>query len=292
MKVSHVALAVVVAAVWGFNFVVIAVGLESFPPLLLSALRFTLAAFPAVLFIGMPQVKWRWILGIGIALGVVSFNFLFIGINIGMPPGLASLVLQSQAFFTVLLAMAFFGDRPRLRQFAGMALAVGGMVVIASDLEVSGSLGGFILVVAAAAAWGVSNIFTKQAAAPDALRLMVWVSAVPPIPLFIMSWLFEGKKAMGAAMADITLVGVGSVVYLALVSTLLGFGIWGFLLRTYSASVVAPFSLLVPIFGMSTSALFLGESFGPLRLLGAALVVVGLFFIVYQKRDPMKAPAV
>jgi O-acetylserine/cysteine efflux transporter len=107
-----------------------------------------------------------------------------------------------------------------------------------------------------------------------------------------MSWLFEGKKAMGAAMADITLVGVGSVVYLALVSTLLGFGIWGFLLRTYSASVVAPFSLLVPIFGMSTSALFLGESFGPLRLLGAALVVAGLFFIVYQKRDPMKAPAV
>jgi O-acetylserine/cysteine efflux transporter len=288
LKVSHVALAVVVAAVWGFNFVVIAVGLESFPPLLLSALRFTLAAFPAVLFIGMPQVKWRWILGIGIALGVVSFNFLFIGINVGMPPGLASLVLQSQAFFTVLLAMAFFGDRPRLRQSAGMALAIGGMVVIASDLEVSGSLGGFILVVAAAAAWGVSNIFTKQAAAPDALRLMVWVSAVPPIPLFIMSWLFEGE----AAMADITLVGVGSVVYLALVSTLLGFGIWGFLLRTYSASVVAPFSLLVPIFGMSTSALFLGESFGPLRLLGAALVVAGLFFIVYQKRDPMKAPAV
>jgi O-acetylserine/cysteine efflux transporter len=159
------------------------------------------------------------------------------------------------------------------------------------DLGVSGSLGGFILVVAAAAAWGVSNIFTKQAAAPDALRLMVWISAVPPIPLFIMSWLFEGGEAMGAAMADITLVGVGSVVYLAIISTLLGFGIWGFLLRTYSASVVAPFSLLVPIFGMSTSALFLGESFGLVRLLGAALIIGGLFFIVYQKRDPIKATA-
>ncbi len=279
------------AAIWGFNFVVIAVGLESFPPLLLSALRFTLAAFPAVLLIGMPQVKWRWIFGIGIALGVVSFNLLFIGIDIGMPPGLASLVLQSQAFFTVLLAMIFFGDRPRTRQFVGMVVAIGGMAVIAADLGVSGSLAGFMLVVAAAAAWGVSNILTKQAAAPDALRLMVWVSAVPPIPLFIMSWLFEGEEAMAAAMRDITLVGVGSVFYLAIISTLLGFGIWGFLLRTYSASVVAPFSLLVPIFGMSTSALFLGESFGLVRVLGAALVIVGLFFIVYQRRDPIKATA-
>lgn len=291
MKASHVALAVLVAAMWGFNFVVIAVGLESFPPLLLSALRFTLAAFPAVLFVGLPRVAWRWILGIGLVLGVVKFSLLFVGIDSGMPPGLSSLVLQSQAFFTVLLAMVFLGDRPYLRQFVGMAVAVAGISIIAVDLGTASSMVGFLLVIAAGATWGLSNILTKKAAAPDALRLMVWVSAVPPLPLFIMSWLFEGRDAIGGALKNFTLVGVGSVVYLAFIATILGFGIWGFLLRTYSASVVAPFSLLVPVFGMGSSTLLLGEAFGLLRLCGAALVIGGLFLIVYRRRVPVVAPA-
>lgn len=269
---------------------VIAVGVESFPPLFLSALRFTFAAVPMVFFVGWPKVAWRWILAIGLTLGIIKFGFLFVGIDVGMPAGLASVVLQSQAFFTALLSAALLGDRPSHPQLAGMGVAFLGIGVIAADLGVGSSLLGFALVVAAAIMWGLANVLMKQAAAGDVLNLMVWVSVVPPIPMLLISLLFEGPGAIGSAVSSLDWLGVGSVLYLAYVSTILGFGIWGFLLRVYSASLVAPFSLLVPIFGMASSAALLGETFGPLRLLGAALVIVGLVLTVYRRKTAATAP--
>lgn len=291
MTPRHIALAVLVAAIWGFNFVVISVGLESFPPLLLSALRFSLAALPMVFFVGWPRIAWRWVLAVGLVLGVVKFTLLFVGMDVGMSAGLSSLVLQSQAFFTVLLAMMLLKEKPRRQQIAGMVIAFSGMGLIAGSIQTGSSLAGFVLVIAAAAAWGVSNILTKQAAPTDMLRFMVWVSIVPPLPLFLMSWIFEGGDAISAAITGMTLTGVASVFYLAFGATILGFALWGFLIRTYSASLVAPFSLLVPVFGMSFSALLLGETFGPLKLLGAGLVILGLFLTVYQRRIPVTVPA-
>ncbi|WP_414169023.1 EamA family transporter [Streptoverticillium reticulum] len=276
MRPFHIALGVLVAALWGVNFVVIDVGLGHFPPLLFCALRFLAAAVPAVLLVGRPRVQWRWVVAVGLVLGVAKFGLLFIGMHAGMPAGLSSLVLQVQAVFTALFAMAALGERPGRVRLLGMAVALAGIVVAAVDEGASGPLTGFALVVAAAAFWGVSNVLTRKAAPPDALRFMVWVSAVPVLPLLLLSLLFEGPAADAAALGSLDWSGVGAVVYVAWITTLLGFGVWGFLLRTYDASTVAPFSLLVPVFGMSSAALLLGEGVSPLRWCAAALLVGGV----------------
>ena len=281
MRNLHVGLAVLVAAIWGFNFVVIEVGLNSFPPFLFSAIRFALAAFPLVFFIGPPRVAWRWVIAVGLTLGVIKFSFLFIGMDMGMPAGLSSVVLQSQAFFTVLFAAIILAERPHPMQILGIMVAFGGIALIATTQEGVGSLTALALVVAAGAMWGVSNILMKMSNAPDMFRLLVWASIVPPLPLLALSYAFEGEARIVAAVEGMTWTGAGTVAYMAFISTLIAFGIWGFLLRTYSASFVAPFSLLVPIFGMGSAALLLDESFGPLRLAGAALVFAGLIATVF-----------
>lgn len=282
MRPLHIALAVAVAAVWGFNFVMIKLGLRDFPPVLFSCLRFALAASPLLLLgvRGGPPVPWRYIIGIGVSLGVVKFSLLFIGMDIGMPAGLSSLVLQSQAFFTALFAAAVLGDRPGPRQMAGMAVAFGGIGVIALEMPAGDSLLGLGLVVAAAACWGVANIIMKQARAPDLFRLMLWVSVVPPLPLFLLSLGMEGPERIAAALTGLSAMGVAALVYIAAGATLFGFAAWGFLLRSYPASLVAPFSLLVPIFGLTSSALVLGESLSALKLAGAGLVFAGVALTV------------
>ncbi|MCW2248407.1 O-acetylserine/cysteine efflux transporter [Azospirillum fermentarium] len=278
MRPLHIALAVAVAAVWGFNFVMIKLGLRDFPPVLFSCLRFALAATPLLVLgvRGGPPVPWRFIVGIGVSLGVVKFSLLFIGMDIGMPAGLSSLVLQSQAFFTALFAAVVLGDRPGPRQVAGMAVAFGGIGLIALEMPAGDSLLGLVLVVAAAACWGVSNIIMKTAKAPDLFRLMLWVSLIPPIPLFLLSLGTEGPDRIAAALTGLSGMGVAALVYIAAGATLFGFAAWGFLLRSYPASQVAPFSLLVPIFGMTSSALVLGETLTAAKLAGAALVFAGV----------------
>ncbi|ATL83020.1 hypothetical protein SMALA_2786 [Streptomyces malaysiensis subsp. malaysiensis] len=265
-----------VTALWGINFVVIEVGLDHFPPLLFCALRFLVAALPAVFLVGPPRVAWRWILGVGLALGVAKFGLLFIGMHKGMPAGLSSLVLQIQAVFTVLFASVVLAERPGRRRLLGMAVALAGIAVAAVDDGTSGPLIGFVLVVAAAAFWGVSNVLTRKAAPPDALNFMVWVSLVPVLPLLGLSLVFEGAEPDLEALTRLDWAGAGAIVYVAWVTTVFGFGVWGFLLRTYDASAVAPFSLLVPVFGMSSAALVLGEGISAPRWLAAALLVGGV----------------
>lgn len=268
------ALAVTVAAVWGVNFVVIELGLGHFPPLLFSALRFLVAALPAVFFVGRPKVAWKWLIGVGLALGVAKFGLLFIGMDRGMPAGLSSLVLQIQAVFTAVLAAVVLAERPGRARILGMAVALGGIALAAVDEGTSGPLLGFVLVVAAAACWGVSNVLTRKASPPDALNFMVWVSVVPVLPLLALSLLFEGPSADLDALRSLDWSGAGTIVYVAWGATVFGFGAWGFLLRRYPASAVAPFSLLVPVFGMTSAALLLDESVSPLRW-GAAVLLVG-----------------
>ncbi|MFI6107740.1 EamA family transporter [Streptomyces sp. NPDC051310] len=276
MRPSHIALATLVAAVWGVNFVVIDIGLDHFPPLLFSALRFLVAALPAVFFVGRPKVAWKWIAGVGLALGVAKFGLLFTGLDRGAPAGLSSLVLQVQAVFTALFAFAALGERPGRTRLAGMAVALGGIAVAAADEGASGPLLGLALCVAAAAFWGVSNVLTRKAAPPDALNFMVWVSTVPVLPLLALSLLFEGPARGAAALRSLDWTGAGVIVYVAWITTVFGFGAWGWLLRRHPASSVAPFSLLVPVFGMSSAALFLGEQVTPLRWCAAALLVGGV----------------
>ncbi|MFE6662835.1 EamA family transporter [Streptomyces sp. NPDC057697] len=276
MRPLHIALAALVAAVWGVNFVVIELGLAHFPPLLFSALRFLVAALPAVFFVGRPKVAWKWIVGVGLALGVAKFGLLFIGMDRGMPAGLSSLVLQVQAVFTVLFAAVALGERPGGVRVLGMGVALAGIGVAAVDEGAGGPMLAFVLVIVAAACWGVSNVLTRKAAPPDPLNFMVWVSTVPVLPLLGLSLLFEGWDRDTEALAALDWSGAGIIVYVAWITTVFGFGAWGFLLRHHPASSVAPFTLLVPVFGMSSAALLLDESVSPLRWCAAALLVGGV----------------
>lgn len=282
MRARDLALAVAVAAVWGFNFVVIHVGLDAFPPLLFSALRFALAAFPALLLVGRPQVPWRWVIAVALILAVTKFSLLFIGMEAGMPAGLSSLVLQSQAVFTMLFAVLLLRERPRPVQLAGLAVAVAGVVLVAS--RTTAPLPAFLLVVGAAAAWGLSNVATREASPPDTLRFMVWVSAVATGPLVVLTLIVDGPAADLAALRAIDTQAVLSLVYIALVSTPAGFAAWGFLLKRYGAATVAPFSMLVPFFGIASAALFLGEPVHPIEVAGGVLVVGGVLLGLVRAR--------
>ncbi|AZM46166.1 EamA family transporter [Streptomyces sp. WAC 06738] len=276
MRPLHIALAVLVAFFWGLNFVVIEVGLDHFPPLLFTALRFLVAALPAVFLVGRPQVAFKWILAVGLVLGVAKFGLLFVGMEQGMPPGLSSLVLQIQAVFTACIAAAVLGERPGRVRLAGMGVALCGVALAAVDEGGSGPLGAFAIVLAAAFCWGISNVIMRKAAPPDGLRFMVWVSCVPVLPLLALSLVFEGPERDWEALRSLDWAGAGAVVYIAWIVTIFGFGVWGYLLRTYDASTVAPFSLLVPVAGMSSAALFLGEEITGLRWVAALLLVGGV----------------
>lgn len=291
MRPAHVLLAVLVTAVWGVNFVVIDIGLDHFPPLLFGALRFLVAALPAVFLVGRPKVAWKWVLGVGLALGVAKFGLLFIGMHEGMPAGLSSLVLQVQAVFTALFAAVVLGERPGRMRLVGMGVALAGIGVAAVDEGTSGPLLSFALVIAAAVFWGVSNVLTRKAAPPDPVSFMVWVSLVPVLPLLGLSLVFEGADPDLEALRSLDWAGAGVIVYVAWIVTLLGFGAWNFLLRTYDASAVAPFTLLVPVFGMSSAALVLGEGISPLRWLAAALLVGGVALTSVSLRRPRRAAA-
>lgn len=278
MQRVHILMAIGLAMVWGFNFVTIAVGLKDFPPLLFVALRFLLAAVP-LLWLGRqhrPGTSWKAVIAIGLMLGVVKFGLLFSGMAAGMPAGLASLVLQAQALFTALFAAAFLGERPSGRAWSGMAVAFFGMGVIGSGLPGSATLTGFLLVLAAAAAWGGANVLTRQARSHDRLGLTLWISLVPPLPLLAGSLAWEGLDRMAAAFANLSLTGIACLLYVVVFATLLGFVVWNHLLGLYAASRVAPFTLLVPVFGLSFSAMLLGEPFTPSLAAGTILVMAGL----------------
>jgi O-acetylserine/cysteine efflux transporter len=290
MPARSIALVVLVTAVWGVNFVVIHVGLDHFPPLLFNAMRFTLMALPAIFFVGMPRVPWKVVLGFGFLLGVVKFGLLFVSLDLGMPAGLSSLLLQLQVIFTIVFAGFVLRERPRREQIAGAAVAFAGLAVIGIDRAASAPLLPFLLIVAAAAAWGVTNVMTRMAQPPDPLAMLVWASLVPPLPLLGMSLLFEGPTEIGVALAGIDAAGLAALAFVALVSGLFGFAAWTTLLKRHTAASVTPFALLVPVFGIASAALLLGERPSLLELGGAVLICAGLAATLLPARAPA-APA-
>ncbi|MNF44527.1 putative amino-acid metabolite efflux pump [compost metagenome] len=283
MSLPHILLALLVTLIWGVNFVVIKVGLEDFPPLLFCALRFALAALPLLLLRGpMPAPFWR-IVQIGLLLGVIKFGLLFVGMHLGMPAGLSSLVLQSQVFFTILIAALFLGERPSRRGLFGLLLAASGLVLIGLGRPLGDSLLAFMMVIAAALAWAFANIATKRSGAKDMLRLICWVSLVPPLPLLGLSYVFEGPEAIGAALTHPSWGGIGALVYIAFLATTVGFGLWSFLLQRYPASLVTPFALAVPVSGLLSGWLLLGEQLNVAGWMACVLVFIGLAITVLPK---------
>ncbi|MEW6345347.1 MAG: EamA family transporter [Paraburkholderia sp.] len=281
MAPKDLLLALVVVIAWGVNFVVIKVGLHGVPPMLLGALRFTLAAVPAVFFVKRPQMPWRWLLAYGATISFGQFAFLFSAMYVGMPAGLASLVLQAQAFFTLIFAALFLHERFRAPNVIGLAIASGGLAVIGMQGGHAMTLAGFVLTLCAAGSWALGNIVTKKVGKVDLVGLVVWGSLIPPLPFFALSYAFEGPQRIAAALSGIGAASVFAVVYLAFIATLLGYSLWSRLLSRYPASQVAPFSLLVPIIGLASAALLLDEQLTSPQIAGAALVMAGLAVNVF-----------
>lgn len=275
MPFKHVVLVIVVMAIWGFNFVVIRVGLGAMPPLLLGALRFTAASLP-VFLLPRPNVPWPKMILIGSTLFLGQFAFLFPAMYVGMPAGLASVTLQSQAFMTILIAAVFIGERPGPRQIVGAIIAGAGLVLIALTVGGEFTYAGLGLTLAAALSWACGNIAMRTAGRVDMLAMVIWLSLIPPLPLFALSLIFEGWPAIEGAIVGMTWLGIGSIVYLAVLATIFGYGIWSWLLKYHPASTVAPFSLLVPLFGTLSAYFVLGETFTPVRTVGMVLILAGL----------------
>lgn len=283
-------LAMLVVVVWGLNFVVIKVGLHNMPPLMLAGLRFMLVAFPALFFVARPKIPFTLLLGYGLTISFGQFAFLFCAIKFGMPAGLASLVLQAQAFFTIILGAFVFGERLQGKQLAGIALAIFGVLVLI-EASLNGqhvALLGFMLTLAAGLSWACGNIFNKlimqHDARPAVMSLVVWSALIPIVPFLAASLIFDGADAMASSLVNIDLTTILSLVYLAFVATLVGYGIWGSLLGRYETWRVAPLSLLVPVIGMASAAVLLDEKLSGLQLVGAALIMAGLYINVFGLR--------
>ncbi|WP_175651709.1 EamA family transporter [Pseudomonas sp. Marseille-P9899] len=284
MPLKDLLLALVVIVAWGLNFVVIKVGLDGLPPMLLGGLRFALVAIPAVFFIRRPQLPWRWLLAYGLTISFGQFAFLFEAMGNGMPPGLASLVLQSQAFFTMIFAAFFLGERLRAASVLGLLVAAGGLALIGSENGGHVPLLALILTLGGGACWAMGNIITRRFGNIDLMALVIWGALVPPLPFFAMSWYLEGPALIETSLRNIGMSSILSLVYLALIATMLGYGLWSRLLSRYPAGKVAPFSLLVPVVGLSSSALLLDERLSAIQCWGGLLVMVGLLINVFGPR--------
>lgn len=283
-------LALLVVVIWGLNFVVIKLGLHNMPPLMLAGLRFMLVAFPAIFFVARPKIPFKLLLGYGLTISFGQFAFLFCAIKFGMPAGLASLVLQAQAFFTIILGAFVFGERLQGKQLAGITLAVFGVLVLI-EASLNGqnvALLGFMLTLAAGLSWACGNIFNKlimqHAARPQVMSLVVWSALIPVIPFLAASFILDGPDVMLRSLVDIDLTTILSLIYLAFVATIVGYGIWGSLLGRYETWRVAPLSLLVPVVGLASAALLLDETLSALQLLGAVLIMAGLYINVFGLR--------
>jgi O-acetylserine/cysteine efflux transporter len=276
MKPTHAALAVIVAIVWGVNFVIIHVGLETFPPLLFASIRFVFVAFPAIFFVGRPGVSWKAVVGIGLFMSAGQFGLLFTAIHIGLPAGLASLVLQVQAPFTILFAVAFLGERPARAQLVGVAVAIAGIAIIASGRSEGVPLLGLALCIAAGASWGTGIVFARKARPQRPVPLLVWTALVPPLPLAALSLAFEGSGEWSDAVSGLGTSGILALLYIVVLSTFFGYGAWNMLLGRYDASLVAPFTLLVPPVGIVAAWAALGESPNAAEIVGAVIVLGGV----------------
>ncbi|MBI3283641.1 MAG: EamA family transporter [Burkholderiales bacterium] len=284
----HLATALIVIFLWGMNFVVIKIGLKGVPPFLLGALRFMLVAFPAILFLPRPKVPLKLLLAYALSISLGQFAFLFSAMAVGMPAGLASLVLQAQAFFTVGLSALVFGDQLRASNLLGMLIASIGLLLLGSaSLANSASqvtVLGFALTLCAALSWASGNVINKKIGPTAVLSLVSWSALIPIVPFLLLSLVFEGAATITHSLTHLSLSSILTVVYLAVAATLIGYTLWGRLLSSLPTHMVAPLTLLVPVVGLSAAWILLGEALQPRQILGAAIVMGGLLVNVFGAR--------
>lgn len=284
MKPLHLALAVLITAIWGINFSVIKLGLTTVDPFILAGIRFSLCALPAIFFIRKPDVPWRYLIGYGLVFGIGLWGVVNLGIKAGLSAGIASLILQFSAFFTLLLGGWMFKEALTRFQVLGMLIALGGLLCIIMISDGSVSLPGVLLVLVGAASWSVANIINKKASTRDVFGFLVWSSVFAPIPLFVLDYTINGSAGYTSFIHQVDTTAVLSILFQVYPNTLFAYWIWNSLLKTYPVSTVAPLSLLVPIFGMLGSVFVFHESVPLNKVLAVVLIVLGLAVGLYGQR--------
>jgi len=299
MALKDTLLALLVVVIWGINFVIIKLGLQGMPPFLLGGLRFLLVAFPAIFFIPAPAIPLKWLALYALTISFLQFAFLFCAISLGMPTGIASLVLQSQVFFTIILGALFLEEKIKVIQMLGTLIAAAGMGVLAeggmaNTLSVIPPVG-LVMTLTAGLCWAFGNITNKviMTTAPKTpiLSLVVWSALIPIVPFLLCSWIFEGQAVIVSSLMHIKTPTVLSLIYLAFISTIIGYGLWGALLSRYPTWRVTPFALLVPVVGLTSAALILGERLNRLQMVGVAVIMLGLIINVFGTRLMNLRPA-
>lgn len=284
MPISHLLLIFVVILAWGCNFIFVKLGINEMPPLLLCGLRFFLASVPAIFFIKPPKAPFKIIVLYGFLMFGLQFALLFMGMKAGMPPGLASILMQVQVFFSILFAVIFLREKIGFWQIVGGLVSFSGITLIATHHDKNVSLLGFLLIISAAATWGVGNLISKKISHVNMMSLVVWGSFVACFPMLLLSLTFEGINTILLSYHHITWVGISSLLYIVYISTWVGYGVWNWLLSRYPVSMVVPFTLLIPIIGMLSSIIIIGESFQLWKIAAGLLVITGIGIHLFGAR--------
>lgn len=290
MNVRDSALAALVAAIWGVNFVVIEWGMADVPPLLFVALRFAAVVVPAVFLVPRPDAPWRSIVAVGTFMSLGQFGFLYVSMAAGMPPGLAALVLQAQVVFTVLIAAGVLREVPTRTQVIGLAVGVAGLVVVGAGRGGHVPLAALLLCLLAALSWAVGNVVARAAQVPGGLSLTVWSAVVVPVPLLALSLVVDGPAAVAQALGDLSWTAVVSTLYTAGLASLVGYGIFNSLLARWPSSAVVPWVLLAPVVAMASAWLLLGQRPNLAELGGGALLLAGVLVALRPARVPSAPP--
>lgn len=281
-------LAVLVAVLWGCNFVAIHFGLQDVPPFLFLAIRFTLVAFPLVFFVARPAAPWRVVATIGAFMSLGQFAFLYLAMAIGMPAGLAALVLQAQVIFTIVIARFALGEHAARRQWIGAGVGTAGLVIVAWGFGLDAPIVPLLVTVAAALSWGIGNVVARAAKVASGLSLVVWSALVVPIPCLVLSLLVEGPDEISAALTSFGWQEWASTLYTVVLASLVGYTIFNGLMARHPAASVVPYILLVPPVGVLASWLALGEVPAPLEWVGGLVMMAGVAIAtVTRRRTPV-----
>ena len=283
MKPADIFLAVLVAVIWGLAFVASRLALDELSPALMTAMRFAIAALPC-LFVRRPNVPWRVLIAISATLFLGQFLAQSWGIAHGVPVGLASVIVQSQALFTVAFAAVAFREIPTGLQVAGIAVAAIGLLMICGTVGFDFSVGAFAVLMISPVSFAIGNLLLRQAREVPMFDLFAWLCLVPPLPLLALAFAVDGPQATWHALWQMSLTGWASMLFVGVISTCIAYWLWGRLLRDHTAAQVVPFALLVPFVGAAASSIVFGERFGPLRLAGMVTVVCGIAIMLLSKR--------
>ena len=284
MPISHLLLVLAVILIWGINFIFVKLGLDEVSPLLLCAMRFFLASIPAVFFIKPPELPFKTVAAYGFFMFGLQFGLVFMGMNFGMPPGMASLLMQVQVFFSMFFAAFLLGEQPSMGQVFGALVSFSGIAIVALHFDQNVTLLGFLCILGASASWGIGNLTAKKIKASDLISVIVWGSLIVCLPMFVCSLIFEGTESLVYTYQNITWKGFGSLLYIVYVSTWFGYGIWNWLLGRYPVGMIVPFTLLIPFVGILSSVIVFGEPFQMWKLMAGLLVISGLCVNIFSAR--------